>query len=393
MNIHSHCAFIAIALGLAACSDSSESHHATPSQKTSNPSQAASQPKNQLKNADIPVAYIPPIVVPDFLSMTPQQWQLQKRLPASLNPSSGIQVKPLACQSPKTDANNTTTQVIKTDQGTLLVDEGNGGLFSSDQLTVSLNDDGTGVLVAKLDDQTSFTVYGSNNGKGSYVGPEGRFDINGDGSGTWRKGSTTVSINKNGSATLHDERGLLTIKPDGSGTWQRNGGNAEYIENFGDGTGVLGSINPIKVKMAPWQVPPPVAAMPPIQKLPKPTASCGYIINLAENILFDYDKHELNPAAYPLLDELAQALQQTKVDQIEISGHTDSKGSDDYNLRLSLQRAQAVLQALQQRHSAGQATAHGYGEAQPVAPNEINGTDSPSNRQLNRRVEILVKTQ
>ena len=91
--------------------------------------------------------------------------------------------------------------------------------------------------------------------------------------------------------------------------------------------------------------------------------------------------------------QLAQALQQAKVEQIEISGHTDSKGSDDYNLRLSLQRAQAVLQALQQRHSASQATAHGYGETRPVAPNEIDGLDSPSNRQLNRRVEIFVKIQ
>ena len=109
--------------------------------------------------------------------------------------------------------------------------------------------------------------------------------------------------------------------------------------------------------------------------------------------MFDYNKHELNPAADPLLDELAQALQQTKVDQIEISGHTDSKGSDDYNLRLSLQRAQAVLQALQQRHSADHATAHGYGETRPVTANEVDGTDSPSNRQLNRRVEIFVKTQ
>ena len=127
----------------------------------------------------------------------------------------------------------------------------------------------------------------------------------------------------------------------------------------------------------------------PDSKTPQTTASCGYIINLAENILFDCDKHELNPAAYPLLDELAQALQQTKVEHIEIAGHTDSKGSDDYNLRLSLQRAQAVLQALQQRQSASQATAH----AQPVAPNEVDGADSPSNRQLNRRVEILVKTQ
>ena len=202
-------------------------------------------------------------------------------------------------RKPKTDANGTTAQVIKTDQGTLLIDEGSGGLFSNEQLTVSLNDNGTGDLVAKLDDQTSFTVYGSNNGKGSHVGPEGRFDINGDGSGTWHKGNTTVTIHKNGSATLHDDRGLLTIKPDGSVNWQRRGGNVEYIKNFGYGTGVLGSINPIKVKMPPWQVPPAVAAMPPFQKLPKPTASCGYIINLAENILFDYDKHEQSRSLPP----------------------------------------------------------------------------------------------
>ena len=155
-----------------------------------------------------------------------------KQLPTSLSPSSGIQVKPLSCENPKLNVNGTTAQVIKTDQDTLLIDEGNGGLFSSNQLTVSLNDDGTGVLVTKLDKQTSFTVYGSNNGKGSHVEPKGRFDINGDGSGTWRKGNTTVIIHKNGSATLHDDHGLLTIKPDGSVNWQRHDGNAEYIENF-----------------------------------------------------------------------------------------------------------------------------------------------------------------
>ena len=131
-------------------------------------------------------------------------------------------------------------------------------------------------------------------------------------------------------------------------------GNAEYIENFGDGTGVLGSINPIKVKMPPWQVPPAVAAMPPFQKLPKPTASCGYIINLAENILFDYDKHEQSRSLSP-------------TGQVSASIATTPQCQPS--------------------------TAHGYGEAQPVALNEVDGTDSPSNRQLNRRVEILVKTQ
>ena len=80
MNIYSNCSFIVMALGLAACSDNSESNPAKPSPTASQPSQVASQPKNELKTADIPVAYIPPIVVPDFLSMTPQQWQLQNQL-------------------------------------------------------------------------------------------------------------------------------------------------------------------------------------------------------------------------------------------------------------------------------------------------------------------------
>ena len=135
---------------------------------------------------------------------------IAKAATRSIESSSGLQVKPLSCENPKPYANGTTAQVIKTDQGTLLIDEGNGGLFSSEQLTVSLNDDGTGVLVTKLNDQTSFTVYGSNNDKGN----------------------TTVTIHKNGFATLHDDRGLLTIKPDGSVNWQRRGGNVEYIENF-----------------------------------------------------------------------------------------------------------------------------------------------------------------
>jgi len=51
-----------------------------------------------------------------------------------------------------------------------------------------------------------------------------------------------------------------------------------------------------------------------------------------------------------------------------------------------------VLAALRQRGSATDAAAHGYGESQPVAPNEVNGKDNPSGRQLNRRVEIFVRT-
>ena len=54
--------------------------------------------------------------------------------------------------------------------------------------------------------------------------------------------------------------------------------------------------------------------------------------------------------------------------------------------------AQAVIAALRQRGAAQSATAKGYGETQPVAPNEVAGKDNPGGRQLNRRVEIFVRT-
>ena len=76
---------------------------------------------------------------------------------------------------------------------------------------------------------------------------------------------------------------------------------------------------------------------------------------------------------------------------MEIRGHTDARGNDDYNQSLSERRARAVIDALNQRGAAQQAQARGYGESQPVAPNEIGGKDNPAGRQLNRRVEIFVR--
>lgn len=77
---------------------------------------------------------------------------------------------------------------------------------------------------------------------------------------------------------------------------------------------------------------------------------------------------------------------------MEIRGHTDAKGSDDYNQGLSERRARSVVDALRQRGVGQQASARGYGESQPVAPNELRGQDNPAGRQLNRRVEIFVRT-
>ena len=76
----------------------------------------------------------------------------------------------------------------------------------------------------------------------------------------------------------------------------------------------------------------------------------------------------------------------------DVNTFTDAKGSDDYNQTLSERRANAVLAALRERGAAAQASARGLGETQPVAPNEVGGKDNPGGRQLNRRVEIFVRT-
>ena len=116
------------------------------------------------------------------------------------------------------------------------------------------------------------------------------------------------------------------------------------------------------------------------------------VIDLPSDVLFDFDQSTLRPDAIPVLAQAAQLIAAYPQAPVCINGHTDSKGSDEYNQTLSENRAQAVLKALQQQTPLNNIQAHGFGETLPVAPNEVDGKDSPSNRQLNRRVEIFVRT-
>jgi len=77
--------------------------------------------------------------------------------------------------------------------------------------------------------------------------------------------------------------------------------------------------------------------------------------------------------------------------KIEIRSHTDSKGNDDYNQKLSQARAQSVVDYLKGRGiEADRLVATGMGETDPIAPNEIKGKDNPEGRQLNRRTDFKV---
>ncbi|SDE78107.1 OmpA family protein, partial [Ruegeria marina] len=105
----------------------------------------------------------------------------------------------------------------------------------------------------------------------------------------------------------------------------------------------------------------------------------------AENIFFDTDKATIKPESARILDDLAQILGTCEGNRFEISGHTDSDGSEEYNMRLSQLRAEAVLHALVMRGvRAEEFIARGYGESRPIASNITEAGQA-----ANRRVEFL----
>ncbi len=110
----------------------------------------------------------------------------------------------------------------------------------------------------------------------------------------------------------------------------------------------------------------------------------GIKITFESGILFDVDKAVVKEETKTELAELAQILNKYEDTDILIEGHTDSTGEYEHNLTLSRQRAQSVANHLAiQKVNAARFTIMGYGEEQPVAPNETE-----EGRQLNRRVEI-----
>ena len=117
-------------------------------------------------------------------------------------------------------------------------------------------------------------------------------------------------------------------------------------------------------------------------------------IDLAADVLFDFDKFDLRPAARPALEKVADVMMAHPRATAAIEGHTDGKGSEQYNQRLSQQRAESVRRWLAANGVTTRMSARGLGKTKPVAPNTMpNGADDPDGRQKNRRVEITVRTQ
>ena len=111
----------------------------------------------------------------------------------------------------------------------------------------------------------------------------------------------------------------------------------------------------------------------------------GLIVNLSD-VLFDTARANLKPGAREKLARVSGILASHPGLRVEVEGHTDSVGTDDYNQKLSERRAESVREYLvEQRLPAGSIAAEGLGETHPVATN-----DTAAGRQRNRRVELVV---
>ena len=136
------------------------------------------------------------------------------------------------------------------------------------------------------------------------------------------------------------------------------------------------------------QAKPPVAVQPPDEVKPPPPAPDirGQKITYAADAFFDFDKSVLKPQGKAKLDDLVSKIRGINLEVIIAVGHTDSIGTDAYNQKLSIRRAESVKAYLVSKGiDRNRVYTEGKGEKQPIATNK-----TAAGRAKNRRVEIEV---
>jgi outer membrane protein OmpA-like peptidoglycan-associated protein len=117
-------------------------------------------------------------------------------------------------------------------------------------------------------------------------------------------------------------------------------------------------------------------------------------IDLAADVLFDFDKADVLPKAEETLTKAANIIKERgPKGSVRVEGHTDGKGDENYNMKLSLRRAESVRNWFVQKGGLASVnfTTKGWGKTQPVAPNtNPDGSDNPEGRAKNRRVTIVM---
>jgi OOP family OmpA-OmpF porin len=199
--------------------------------------------------------------------------------------------------------------------------------------------------------------------------------------------TTDIKANSPYSAYVQDQRGIIARNPFGlcwrTGYWTP----ADAVpgcdlplcvapETLVDGKCVAPPPPPVIVPAAPAPAPAPAPVVVPTSEK----------VSYAADAFFDFDKAVLKPEGKNALDDLNSKLQGINLEVIIAVGHTDSIGTDAYNQKLSIRRAEAVKAYLMSKGvEANRIYTEGKGEKQPVADNR-----TAEGRAKNRRVEIEV---
>lgn len=194
---------------------------------------------------------------------------------------------------------------------------------------------------------------------------------------------TDIKANAPYSAYVQDARGVIVRDPFGL-CWRTG--------YYTPADAVAGCDKPLAPPPPPPAPPaPPAPVAPPPPPPPAPVAPPAPVptsekVTFAADAFFDFDKSILKPEAKVKLDDMASKLKGVNLEVIVAVGHTDSVGTDEYNQKLSIRRADAVKAYIISRGiDAKRVFSEGKGEKQPVADNK-----SSAGRAKNRRVEIEV---
>lgn len=263
---------------------------------------------------------------------------------------------------------------------------GGAGVFTRDDprarvlTTVTIEADGSGELYS-LGEDNALTVNVNSDGSGEYFSQQGTRLV-------------TVLVRSDGSWEFKDvqddtERRLL-VNSDGSGQYADRGGEQAIILDF-DSSGLSEQGPTLVVPERPlFQI---ASQFPRMGQLSALAPPCATVIRFDSQLLFEVDSADLKAGAGDALDEAVRVLAGTGR-AIEVNGHTDATGSDEYNQELSLARAQSVADALRQRGLDLEIAVNGFGESQPIAPDyDDEGNDNEEGQALNRRVEVVIQGQ
>jgi outer membrane protein OmpA-like peptidoglycan-associated protein len=150
----------------------------------------------------------------------------------------------------------------------------------------------------------------------------------------------------------------------------------------------------VQKPVAPLQTPGEIQAPRGIEAVKATATGCENRVSVLGDALFDFDKSNLRPEAEATLQAALPEILTAGGNPARIEGHTDGKGSDAYNLRLSEARGRTVRDWLVASGAISPSTpVKGFGKRMPIAPNTTpDGRDDPEGRQKNRRVEIVFET-